>query len=84
MIKVGRYRVPMYKNIVRRTEIFLKFLLFYLANKEIQSGKIQNNIYFFNFPTPFSAEFPRSQDKREGNSMLFSTLILYISTLGRY
>ena len=31
-------------------EFFLKFRSFYLANKEIQSGKIQNNKYFFNFP----------------------------------
>ena len=36
------------------------------ANEEIQSWKIQNSIYVLNFPTPFSAEFPGSQDKRVG------------------
>ena len=46
----------------------LKFLLFYPVNKEIQRGKIQNNIYF--------------QDKRAGISkflLSFSTLFLHIS-----
>ena len=60
---------------------FLKFPLFYLANKEIQSGKIQTtNIYILNFPAPFSAEFPCLKDKRAGISNLFlsfSTLFLY-------
>ena len=46
------------------TEIFLKFPLFYHVDEEIQSRKIQNNIYIWNFPTPFSAGFPRSRDKR--------------------
>ena len=49
-----------------------------------ESGKIQNNIYVLNFPTPFSAEFSRSQDKRVGiskNFMSFSTLFLYIPWL---
>ena len=45
---------------------FEKFLLFYLVNEEIQSKKIQNNIYILNFPTLFSARFPRSQDNRAG------------------
>ena len=58
-------------------EFLLKFPLFYLANEEIQ-----NNIYiFFNIPTTFYAEFPRSQDKRAGISKDFlslSTLFLYI------
>ena len=67
----------------------MKFLLVYLANEEIQSRKIQYNqgsldiinIYFLNFPTPISAEIPRSQDKRAGISkffLSFSTLFLYI------
>ena len=63
------------------TEIFLKFPLFYLANEEIQSGKIKNNIYLFNFPALFYAEFPHSQDKRAEISkmfMSFTTLFLYI------
>ena len=34
-----------------RSQIFLKFPLFYLANEEIQSGKIHNYIYCLNFPT---------------------------------
>ena len=45
-----------------------------LANKEIQSRKIQknnNSIYILNFPTPFSAKFPHSQDKRAGISKIF-------------
>ena len=33
--------------------------------------KIQNNIYILDFPTPFSAEFPRSQDKIAGISRIF-------------
>ena len=48
-------------------EMFLKFPLFNLANEEIESGKIQNNV-ILNFPIPFSAEFPCSQDKRAGIS----------------
>ena len=50
------------------TEIFLKLLLFYLVNEEIQSGKIQNNKYILNYAAPFSAEFPRWKDKRVGIS----------------
>ena len=67
------------------TEIFLKFPLFYLVNVEIQSRKIQNNIYFLNFITSFYAEFPRSQDKREGISKIFlsfSALFLYMPPAG--
>ena len=53
------------------------------VNKEIQSGKIQNNIYILNFLALFSAGFPCSQDKREGISKHFLsffifTLFLYI------
>ena len=54
------------------TEKVFKFPLFYLANKEIQSGKIQTNIFFFNFLAPVSAEFPCSQD-----FLSFFTLFLY-------
>ena len=71
----------MYKNRVKNDRMFLKFLLFYLANEGIQSGKIQNNINILNFPASFSAEFTRSKDKRVGISKLFlsySTLFLYI------
>ena len=46
------------------TERILKFPLFHLPYEEIQSGKIQNNIYFLNFPAPLSAECPHLQDKR--------------------
>ena len=64
------------------TEFFLKFPLFYLANEEIQSGKIQNNMLILNFPAPFSAGFPLTlQDKRVGISKVFLsflTLFLYI------
>ena len=50
----------------RTKEIFLKFLLFYLANKEIHCEKIQNNIYILNFAALFSVGFPHLQDnKRE-------------------
>ena len=50
----------MYKKGQRMTEIYLKFAHFYLPNEEIQSRKIQNNIYF-----EFSCSgFPRLQDKR--------------------
>ena len=51
---------------------------------EIQSGKIQNNIYILNFPTLFSAEFLRLQDKRVGISKVFLslfTLFFYIPSL---
>ena len=51
----------------------------------VQSGKIQNNIYILNYPAPFSAGFPHSQDKRAGISkkfVLFFTLFLYISWFG--
>ena len=71
----------MYKNRVKNDIYFLNLLLFYLPNKEIQSGKIQNNIYFFNFPAPFSTGFSRSQDKRAGISKMFLsffTLSLYM------
>ena len=43
-------------------------------------GKLKKNIYILNFPTPFSADFPRSQDKRMEISkkfLLFPTLFLY-------
>ena len=50
------------------TERFLKFPLFNLVNKEIQSGKIQNDVYILNFLILFSAEFPHSQDKIAGIS----------------
>ena len=62
-------------------ETLFKFPLLCLSNEEIQSGNIQNNVYFFYFPTPFSAGFPHSQDKRAGISkkiLSFSTLFLYI------
>ena len=36
-----------YKNRVKNDIFFLKFPLFYLANEEIQSGIIQNNIYIY-------------------------------------
>ena len=48
------------------TEIFLKFPLFNLPNEEIQSRKIQNNIYFVNFPNLQHSGFPPLQDKRTG------------------
>ena len=60
------------------TENFLKFPLFYHANEEIQSGKIQNYIYYFEFS---HSGFPQSEDKRAGISkifLLFFTLFLYI------
>ena len=63
----------------------MKFPLFYHMNEEIQSRKIQNNIYIFWISCAhFSAEFPCSQDKRVGISkkfLLFSTLFLYIPCL---
>ena len=71
----------MYKNRVKNDKFFLKFPLFYLANEEIQRGKIPNNIYILNFPTPFSTGFSRSQDKRAGirkKFLSFSTQFLYI------
>ena len=78
----SRVTQGMYKNRVKNNRIFfLNFPLFYLANEKIQSGKIQNNIYFLNFITSFYAEFPRSQDKREVISRIilsFSTIFLYI------
>ena len=46
------------------TEIILKFPLFYVANKEIQSEKNQNTMYYFEFSY---SGFPRWQDKRAGN-----------------
>ena len=49
-------------------------------NEEIQIGKNQNNIHILNFPTPFSAEFYHSQDKRPGISkkiVSFSTHFLH-------
>ena len=65
---------------------FLKFSLFYLAaNEEIQSGKIQNNqIFFFNFPAPFSAEFPHSQEKKSRKFKKISVVLylIFIHTLG--
>ena len=63
------------------TENVLKFLLSYLSNEEIQSRKIQKNIYRY-FEAPFNAEFPCSQDKRAGMSKSFlslPTLFLYIA-----
>ena len=48
------------------TEFFFKFPLFYRVTEEVQSRKIQNNIPIFHFPAQFSAEFPRSKDKRAG------------------
>ena len=60
-----------YKTIeYRTTEIFLKFPLFYLANEEIQSCKIQNDmVYNFEFSRTV---FPRtSQDKRAGTLNYF-------------
>ena len=52
----------------------------YLANEEIQSGKIQNNIYILNFPTQFSAGFPRLQDKRAGISKNFLSFSIQFYT----
>ena len=57
------------------TEIFLKFPLFYLANKEIQKRKIQHNMCMLNFPTPFYAEFPPLQDKSSVNFQKNSVII---------
>ena len=68
----------MYKTVERTTERFLKFLLFYLANEEIQSRKIQNSIYDFEFS---HTGFPCSQDKRAGISIfsvVLYTVFLYI------
>ena len=39
------------------TERFLKFPLFYLPNEEIQSRKIQNNLYNFEFSHSGSLDF---------------------------
>ena len=65
------------------TDFFLKFPLFYLANEEIESRKIPNNIYILNFPTPFSAGFPHSLDKRAGISKKNSVVLysIFIHTL---
>ena len=62
----------------KTTEKVLKLPLFYLAIEEIQSGKIQNNIYILNFPTSFSAEFCCSQDKRVGISTNLSLILFSI------
>ena len=61
-------------------EIILKFPLFYLPNKEIQSRKIQiqNQIYF----KSSCPGFPHSEDKRAGILKLFLpffNLFLYIA-----
>ena len=73
------YSQGMHKNWVKNVRIFLKFHLFYLANEDIQSRKIQNNIYILNVSTPFFAEFPRSENKRAVLKCFqsFSTLFLY-------
>ena len=42
--------------------------------------KIQNNIHILNFPTLFSARFPRLQDKRAGikkNSIVLYLIFVY-------
>ena len=44
-------------------------------------GKFRISLYNLNFPTPFSVEFPHSQDNRAGISkkfLSFSTLFLYV------
>ena len=46
------------------TERILKFPLLYLENEKIQSGKIQNYIYYFEF---FHSGFPCWEDKKSGN-----------------
>ena len=56
----------------------MKFHLFYLPNEEIQSGKIQNNIFNFEY---CCSGFPRFQDKRAAIFkffLSFFTLFFYI------
>ena len=58
------------------TEKYLKFPLFYLANKEIQQKTEQENSKhkcYFEFS---HSEFPRSQDKRAGISKK-NSVVLY-------
>ena len=58
----------MNKNGVKNDRQILNFPLFYLVHEDIQRGKIQNNIIFFN------AEFLHSQDKRDRISKQFLLL----------
>ena len=61
-------------------EIFLKFPLFYLANEEIQSGKIQNNIYIFNFPLHFLLDFlvrKMKEQEFEKNSVILYHIFIH-------
>ena len=56
----------MYKNRVENGRIFLKFLLLYLANEEIQQKtEWENSKYICCFEFSYSG-FSRSQDKRAG------------------
>ena len=51
-----------------------------MTNEEIQSRKIPNNI-FYDFPTPFSAGFPLSQEMKKEQELfimwLFTIPFLY-------
>ena len=56
--------------------IFLKVLLFYLENKESQSGKIQNNIGIFLLIVPLCiyAEWKNGNFKKINSVVLYPTL----------
>ena len=67
----------------RITEFFLLIhaLLPILRMRKSREDKFKITYIFFNFPAPFYAEFPRSQDKKVEISkkfLSFSTLFLYI------
>ena len=71
----------MYKNWIENDRIFFEIPT--LLSCEWGNPEQENSKYhiFFEFPAPFSAEFPCLQDKRVGISkilMLCSTLFLYI------
>ena len=80
----------MYKNRVKNDGIFFEIPTLLSCKQENQAenraGKFKiTYIYIIlNFPTLFSAGFPRLQDKRAGiskNFLSFSTLFLYIPWL---
>ena len=69
-----------------RQKKILKFLLFYLANEEIQQKMEQENSKYICYFEFCCSGFPHSQDKRAGiskNFLSFFTLFLY-TQLGRY
>ena len=65
---------------VKNDRFFFKYPLFCLANNEIWSGNIQNNIFDLNFPAPSYAEFLHlHEDKREAIGI--SKMYTYIDSI---